>query len=82
MQHGGIVTEPTLALIGEAGPEAVVPLDRAGGGFGETIVNVTVQVDKALINTAENIDQFANDLARKIGRIIDIRQMMPAGVQR
>jgi len=81
MQHGGIITEPTLALIGEAGPEAVVPLDRAGG-FGETIVNVTVQVDKALINTAENIDQFAHELARKIGRIIDIRQMMPAGVQR
>jgi len=26
MQHGGIVTRPTLALIGEAGPEAVVPL--------------------------------------------------------
>lgn len=25
---GGIVTRPTLALIGEAGPEAVVPLDR------------------------------------------------------
>lgn len=25
---GGIVTEPTLALIGEAGPEAVVPLSR------------------------------------------------------
>ena len=82
MQHGGIITEPTLALIGEAGPEAVVPLDRAGGGFGETVVNVTVQVDKALINTAENIDQFAHELARKIGRIIDIRQMMPAGVQR
>lgn len=81
LQHGGIITEPTLALIGEAGPEVVVPLDRAGG-FGETIVNVTVQVDKALINTAENIDQFAHELARKIGRIIDIRQMMPAGVQR
>ena len=26
MAQGGIVTEPTLALIGEAGPEAVVPL--------------------------------------------------------
>lgn len=26
MASGGIVTEPTLALIGEAGPEAVVPL--------------------------------------------------------
>jgi hypothetical protein len=28
---GGIVTRPTLALIGESGPEAVVPL--GGGGF-------------------------------------------------
>lgn len=26
MQHGGIVTRPTFALLGEAGPEAVVPL--------------------------------------------------------
>jgi hypothetical protein len=29
---GGIVNSPTLALIGEAGPEAVVPL--GGGGLG------------------------------------------------
>lgn len=28
---GGIVTQPTLALIGEAGPEAVVPLNRTAG---------------------------------------------------
>jgi len=25
-QHGGIVTRPTLAMLGEAGPEAVIPL--------------------------------------------------------
>jgi hypothetical protein len=37
MANGGIVTGPTLALIGEAGPEAVVPLDRAGGMGGVTI---------------------------------------------
>lgn len=28
LQSGGIVTRPTFALIGEAGPEAVVPLDE------------------------------------------------------
>jgi phage-related protein len=28
---GGIVTGPTLAMIGESGPEAVVPLSRGGG---------------------------------------------------
>ena len=26
--EGGIVTEPTVALVGEAGPEAIVPLDQ------------------------------------------------------
>jgi hypothetical protein len=36
---GGIVTSPTLAMIGEAGPEAVVPLGR--GGFGN---HVTIQL--------------------------------------
>jgi hypothetical protein len=32
MAKGGIVTRPTRALIGEAGPEAVIPLDRGGVG--------------------------------------------------
>lgn len=32
LAEGGIVTRPTLALIGEAGPEAVVPLTRGGAG--------------------------------------------------
>jgi hypothetical protein len=40
MADGGIVNQPTLALIGEAGSEAVVPLDRMGG-MGTT-VNVNV----------------------------------------
>ena len=30
--EGGIVTRPTRALIGEAGPEAVIPLSKAGLG--------------------------------------------------
>jgi hypothetical protein len=37
LANGGIVSRPTLALIGEAGPEAVVPLSR-GGGMGTTII--------------------------------------------
>ena len=32
LAKGGIVTRPTLALIGEAGPEAVIPLSRGRGG--------------------------------------------------
>lgn len=43
LANGGIVTGPTLALIGEAGPEAVVPLDRMGQMSGGT--NVTIHVN-------------------------------------
>jgi TP901 family phage tail tape measure protein len=39
---GGIVTGPTLALVGEAGPEAIIPLDRAGGGMGGAPMTVNV----------------------------------------
>jgi hypothetical protein len=38
---GGIVTSPTLAMIGEAGPEAVIPLNRMGSMSGG--VNITIQ---------------------------------------
>lgn len=40
LADGGVVDSATLALIGEAGPEAVVPLDRLGsmGGGGQTII--------------------------------------------
>lgn len=43
LAQGGIVTGPTLAMIGEAGPEAVIPLSKMGGmGSGSNItVNVT-----------------------------------------
>jgi hypothetical protein len=45
LAQGGIVTSPTLALIGEGnGPEAVIPLDRMGefgmGGGGGATINV------------------------------------------
>jgi len=38
---GGIVRSPTLALLGERGPEAVIPLNRGGGAPIE--VNIYVQ---------------------------------------
>lgn len=41
LADGGIVTGPTVAMIGEAGPEAVIPLSKSGMLGGNTI-NVTV----------------------------------------
>jgi phage-related protein len=65
---GGIVTRPTLALIGEAGPEAVVPLSGAGArgfGGGTTII----------VNTGQSISS-KDDIAR------EIRKIMREGAQR
>ena len=49
LADGGIVTGPTLAMIGEAGPEAVVPLDRMRGFGG----GVTVNINGGLATSAE-----------------------------
>lgn len=46
LAKGGIVTGPTNALIGEAGPEAVIPLSgKNAGGMGSTYnINVTAGI--------------------------------------
>ena len=47
MAEGGIVTAPTLALIGEGrGPEAVIPLDKLQGMMsgGAQNINVTGRI--------------------------------------
>jgi hypothetical protein len=41
LAQGGIVNRPTLAMIGEKGPEAVIPLNKAGG-MGGAVYNITV----------------------------------------
>lgn len=40
LAEGGIVNGPTLAMIGEAGPEAVIPLNRAGALGNNITINV------------------------------------------
>jgi phage-related protein len=43
---GGIIARPTFALVGEAGPEAVIPLDRLGATAG-TVTHIHVTVNHA-----------------------------------
>lgn len=42
LAEGGIVNRPTLAVVGERGPEAVIPLDR--GGMGSTAATYNINV--------------------------------------
>jgi len=57
MAEGGIVSSPTLALIGESGPEAVVPLDRMQTGGG-----ITINVTGGLATSAEIGESVVNAL--------------------
>ena len=50
LAEGGIVNSPTLAMIGERGPEAVVPLDRYRGGGGDITINVNGGDPQAVVD--------------------------------
>ena len=48
LAEGGIVTGPTLAMIGENGPEAVIPLNGSNGGMGGGVtINITGGISSA-----------------------------------
>ena len=59
LAKGGIVTSPTLAMIGEAGPEAVIPLNKAGA-MGNTY-NITVNGALDSEGTARTIVNLLNN---------------------
>ena len=61
LQAGGIVTRPTTALIGEAGPEAIIPLNRAAGLGGPTVT---------VINNIQGSLQVQDDLRRFIEKTV------------
>jgi phage-related minor tail protein len=71
LADGGIVSSPTLALIGEAGPEAVVPLNRMSTGGGVTI-NVTgglatsAEIGESVVNALRAYSRSAGPLALNI----------------
>ena len=53
---GGIVTRPTLAMVGEKGPEAIIPLGKGIGGAGVTInvsggISTSAQIGQAVYDS-------------------------------
>ena len=64
LHEGGLVTGPTTALIGEAGPEVVIPLDRVqsmlGGGQNQniTVTGKLIGNDIYLSNAKTSTNRF------------------------
>ena len=73
LAEGGIVTEPTLALIGEAGPEAVIPLNKFNSRAetsNQTYVfspNITVNASPGMV---QNPRQMARELLDEMNSLI------------
>lgn len=65
LAEGGIVTGPTLAMIGEAGPEAVIPLDRAGAGAGAGVTLKQNNYFYGDISNAGDMDEISRRLAER-----------------
>jgi hypothetical protein len=66
---GGLVMGPTLGLIGEAGPEMVIPLDQLGrfGGGGS---NITINVAGSVVQETDLVERIRIGLrqAQRNGR--------------
>jgi hypothetical protein len=62
LANGGIVTSATLAVIGERGPEAVIPLDKMNNMGGGVTVNITgglsssAEIGQAVVNAIRSFN--------------------------
>ena len=71
LAHGGIVTSPTLAMVGENGPEAVIPLSQMGG--------LTINFNESVFMEKE---ESINKLADRIYGVIKRDQRFSFGAAR
>jgi len=83
LAKGGLVTAPTLAMLGEAGPEAVVPLGRSGfaGDLADTVAQAVYQamMDAIRISQASSPQSSdAKELVLKIDNTVLARMQLPA----
>jgi hypothetical protein len=74
LANGGIVNSPTLALIGERGPEAVIPLSGPNAGMGMGGMNITINtgvgdpvaIGKAVVSSLQAYEKRFGNLPIKV----------------
>jgi hypothetical protein len=67
---GGIVTSPTLGLVGEAGPEAIIPLSQLGRG-GQ---NINITITGNTISSQLDLRGIAQAVSEEIVRTVRMNQ--------
>lgn len=66
---GGIVSSPTVGLIGEAGPEAIIPLDQLGGMGGNTYITVNAGMGTDGAEVGKQIIDAIKKAERRSGKV-------------
>ena len=69
MATGGVVTSPTFALIGEAGPEAVIPLDKMSQMGGGVTINVNGGDPQAVVQALRTYMRQNGSVPIKVSNI-------------
>ncbi len=70
--EGGIVNRATLGIVGEAGPEAIIPLSKMNMGGGNVNINVTgglatsAEIGQSVVNALRAYSRSAGPLALNI----------------
>jgi hypothetical protein len=82
LAKGGLVTAPTLAMLGETGPEAVIPLGRSGfaGDLADTVAQAVYRaiIDAIRIAQASGQSGDNKELVLKIDNTVLARMQLPA----
>lgn len=76
---GGIVNRPTLALIGEAGPEAVIPLSAMNQSGGESTVVINVYALNPTAEVGRLVYTAIRDYERTSGNSVLTSPAIPSG---
>ena len=71
LAEGGIVKRPTSAVVGESGPEAIVPLAQYRGGTSGDGITVPVKIQGNVIGI--------DDLARQLASALETRRVLLGG---
>ena len=75
MQYGGIVTKPIISVIGEAGPEAVIPLKKLESYGGKTInISLSPTYNITGVSSKEEIEDMIDEANARL--IEDLKSML------
>jgi phage-related minor tail protein len=77
--EGGIVTKPMMGLVGEAGREAIIPLDKLDGMGNNVSIVVNVSNDGSVTTDQQNASQLGRELESAVVAVLQ-KQKRPGGL--